>query len=869
MNLSDEKIYGKDPGSPDIETGPGLPSGDISLADEHMKWLEDENLDEEWVAEESGSLNNKELDQNIPGNRVNNTNSQDHSSDYSPSNGNESVKATATLSSTSTDIIATQTPTIGSIQSQQSINTSNGTVNIHSSVYSNSSNTGTVQLGTTKITPQNQEEDFGTTKYQSDSVLIAQPKQGKSRVETAQWKRAINKNQEQSHLQAYHHNHSKEHSFQRLFDPPTVDRHDLKNVKEIYDHRQQQEENIDISIQNENGSQGFGQSNYVHHQPRRRFESKNSNTNSSTTTTTTNSRHKSMASSTSNFSRTSSNITTTTNNSSASPLKLFSKHDTYTNTRLDNLLDTMGGDDESMALNENSDSQNQTNSSIQSQKVNEEEVEDNESEEQNDDGNDEYDDDEGEGEDDENENENENDENYEEVQDESEMEHQYYNQGTNSLSTRGNIWNSTDRRGFTTQEFMANADNLMIQLRSKYTTSSLSLNEQVRSEDDGGEYTTVEESSVTSETETSAQNYGPANSTYSNSQSVTMSSVSRDMSSFSNPQQSASNDSNDSSSFSNHGEIESQERYPSVIVHSQKNISTMASVQNDYPGGQDRPPNFSAGNNLSDNPPEDNSRPTSPEKPGRRRMGVILGTDEMAKAIPKTLGSMKFDSKSKAWYKVHTNNTQESSQSNSDLSGQEKQSLDQRPKILQQNVSNTQQDSYQSNQKSQLQGNSSKNYIEKQASQLGNITKKENLPRTVSKIPRAKPSSVAYNSFSSDDVDVFSGIEDFDNSRGTQTNNSLIEIMNQQLPGSKNNSSIGRSNRDSASSTLSLKQNFNGSIKSVGSSNNSTSSSTRFGNKIDGSKFSEMDQKSSYNKSSLASTSSSGMFFFFFLILEK
>lgn len=42
----------------------------------------------------------------------------------------------------------------------------------------------------------------------------------------------------------------------------------------------------------------------------------------------------------------------------------------------------------------------------------------------------------------------------------------------------------------------------------------------------------------------------------------------------------------------------------------------------------------------------------SPDKPGRRNMGVILGTDDVAKNIPKTMGAMQFDSKTRSGIKL-------------------------------------------------------------------------------------------------------------------------------------------------------------------------------------------------------------------------
>lgn len=263
-------------------------------------------------------------------------------------------------------------------------------------------------------------------------------------------------------------------------------------------------------------------------------------------------------------SRAASNVTNVTNTSSNSPLKLFGKHDTYTNQKLGNLLDSLNDAGGSIGTKSSTLSNGSKMSVLLQQQLQQSEEDDK----------------------------------YIASEVSDVIKEQEYD----------NRWDSTDRRGYTTQEFFSRADSIFDNLKIQQPEFM-----------NGEGSVTVDESSLASETNTSSHVPSQSTTTYYQNQ--------RDASSRDITQPSTSGEDATTSS-----ESQSQTRYPSVIVHPQ--------------------------NEAKSNSPETSSQPVSP----RKNMGVILKTDQQALAISHQCGSMIFDSKNKKWKRNHDPSNHRSSE---------------------------------------------------------------------------------------------------------------------------------------------------------------------------------------------------------------
>lgn len=639
-----------------------------------------------------------------------------------------------------------------------------GTVNIRTSIYPSSPQPDTplythsdVDASST-VSHTNEQQDGTTRHYHNDtvgSVIKHQPSVNKlndnhRKIQTPQWKRALRKSQNNAQEDDIHQN--QEHSFQKLFNPPTINLNNPSNEPGAYTNftalgflseeegvEKEQAQNgsgmhqsrdastsiaehsqDETSILRQNGfhQQSNGpQSNYFrqHQQfPNQYLGAVNGAekapspqlqhiTDNSIIPTATGISTASVTSLTpgafrktglfgdhlknSNISRASSstNINTKAALPSPSPLKLFSHHDTYTNNRLDNLIGSLedGEDDD-----ENESYGQRTRDDLYSNHSGYPESQDNRitlrSEEDNKSyiisqssprsqvsSEDQYiysgsyttEDD--------------------EAYEDSNNYEVYPPNNTDSKLATGRS-DSVDKFDMTTQEFMTNADNVMSKLRVDYQSSMIPAHGFDQSQDDSeyenGEYTATDESSAFSEAGHREIQHNHLESIHSGGNYVSeidTNDVTQNSIVF-------TDDSNEEMMGQDHPmthihtstEYSGKHYLPGTVQRQQRLDMTGTdddgqSVSTIKPSGSNHLRVLKQGDTIYEE--DSNHQPRhvsstsdhtnqssltsqlalqSPEKPGRRNMGVILGTDEVAKKIPKTMGAMHFDSKNKVWYKV-------------------------------------------------------------------------------------------------------------------------------------------------------------------------------------------------------------------------
>lgn len=861
-----------------------------------LEWFEEEDLVEEWVPETFRSRSSSTTDPNkilidFNHQQVNQSNISSHSASptkhskhltLSRSNSQleisnsglfESSKAPSlpSISSTKTapslfstcqhfETIQNSTVNYNPINAQdQDSNapSATGTVNIITSALTSPAPTDTVikKEGLLSIeTPSspihsNPEISNGTTQFHKDASQTVQeriPAAQNGKIETPQWKRALNRAQNPVD---YGFDTSKHRSFGKMFNPPTIDIRNLANEENIYgdfsaqeyqtqqpDLQSQQkietqpdcinEHSNEVKAQNDNLLQEHYHANsntqnghYVqaNSYPRqysttlgdfKQFLSPESqHTTGSNTTTTTG-----MTGTSSNSITTRTSAATTTNKSNINystplvsnnnpqinstvaenpnssltqmvTLRLFGEYDTYTNNRLDNILYSMAGEEES-DHNEHVEQQvtgGTTSSSNNVQESHLNHLANNEVQQsinvegriprELNDSQADYD--------------SQHDYSGSYVPDDEELyesteEIEYQNNDTQSDNTNEQ-WNSDDRRHVTTQDFMANAEHVMDRLRGFFPPSTLSINELVNrpgnDEFEAGEYTTVEDSSIASDHE-QAHEQNPhlrsTNTAISYASEIDTTSIAQFVSP--NPQ-----DSNSDSNFQTPSPY-----YSSIIVRSQipqdehrQLVSTIkpsgdhsqAFQQNvgiyENIATPQRPP-FSSRPSLADQSSSiSQSILHSPEKTGRRNMHVILRTDEMVKNIPQTMGSMQYDSKKMVWYKVDESD-RHISQDPKSRAHQDRSTKPYHPE----DHSNS------------MNARNTNNSL-RESSRVRDIP--IDVPRNGKAIPsgNATPTSPVFNTFTSADIDVFSGIEDLESSSGANNRSRLGSNDNQGFSGSK------------------------------------------------------------------------------------
>lgn len=635
MNLSSEKLAGSPSDSDNPAQNTSQTHNITSNTSEHMEWLENEDLDEEWIPETD-----------LP--PVNN--------DGDSSHGAETTKATASGSSASTDIIPAHANNVlllspgsnagGTVTSKNFGTVING--NEAYRTFTSSSVSGTViegggrggipaVAGSTNSATGN---DYSTTK-----LLNKKNNQNENKI--PQWKRAIErKNAILGQKQGNHH------SIQNLFNPPTVDQH-AQRASSIYQQAYQQElsGDADKSMSSSAAEEDS-------------YEDSEDVSESQDEKTTARSR------------AVSSN-TTTTDGSAKSRLKLFRRHDTFTNQRLGHLLSSMN------TINDPGEKENQ------------EESYEEQLEEEEDSGS-----------------------LHKEFDTTEAQQPRQLNFGTSS--TGFGPQNSVDRRELTTQDFFQNATEMMDFIRqsaeppyAEYPEGSVVMEEEA-------EYTT---SSYASETELS-------------SQIVSKLDVDTAHGSF-NATSTPNGPSSEQEEEQQQQPPASPSRYPSVIVHSQTGTANLSLPPIDLIQEALQRPNTSSSPVSRD----DSSAAPSPERNARRNMGVILRTDEVAMAIPKMLGSMKYDPNAQAWFNIHNDKSAARDPSKPKSSGQ-----------------------------------GAPRHLHKDAA----------APATTN------PDTQNFNSFSSEDV--FSGIEDLESFGGTHKQASAA------LPGRRSGHSTATSNHTTSSS---------------------------------------------------------------------
>lgn len=936
-----------------------------SSSNPHIQWFEEENLDQEWIPETVKSKSDTDVtckplptlemvfNHNQHSKQPKRRTKQYQHTSISRSNSQleiansglfESSKAPSLPDLSSTEIVESLSTNIPNDNNNQDLSldatdiTSNpsntdinvpdspaaaGTVNVHSAIYTSSPNTGTVIEGRSSagagissviIHSNNNNttstQNAGTTRYYENGVagsVIQSPlKANKPNIQTPQWKRAYLKAQKNE--VAYEHDENKEHSFQRLFNPPTMDMRDLAqnndahdqfDVDEYLSNGGQKESNDDKSIElsqdenisntdkpSEHHDDNFDQSQFVYHmkqrinasnysralhQPLGRYLSRNDSkrfsspqsqhTSGSSSTTTTGISLVSATTRTSavtqrsdlfgdqlqhgRFSRAISATTanTDTSQTSKSPLKLFSIHDTYTNNRLDNLLDAMV-DEEEFEDNESA-AGHRAREEIYANNVHTEPLEaptmhpeersqsyitshspsDNQiySDSQNDYSSSNIPDENG-------------------FYNSTEEFDDYHYPENNASSLNTDNWNSADRHDFKTEDFMNEAENLMNKLRDFYVSSTNSNHEyrQGNSNDEfeHGEYTTIEESSMTSDAEhidTRPDYLKTINVSGNYSSDLEESDIIQTSGSQMNG--SSPGDVKDRHHFLRQepevaisaAAVPGRYYHPS-LMHPQKSydddhlIPTLkpsangnlkflkqgAIIYEDSPNNRQRPVS-SGSSNTNQTSSTIMSASQSPDKPGRRNMGVILGTDDVAKNIPKTMGAMQFDSKNKVWYKVdahgrHIRHSRHSQGNHSNDSYSSSQRLQERSNNQYHSPSHLNYSDITSTARAPWQRNNAQdtlpNIVEADASMIDvSIRSSLNILSTHTNVNHTAATSVTNvsssrsNSFTSDEIDVFSGIDDLESSGGTN-NRSRANRNGTSNEGTKNSvSTIGSDSR--------------------------------------------------------------------------